>query len=292
MSFSSAQKSELINCVYKSACCRRALLSGILFARARVFEEETVVFNLEKRESAEFAAKLIKEFYGKNAKISKPPKGGRCVVISFESKSAAKYVSDISKSDVLFAQKCAVCLSSFLRGVFIASGRISDPMKQYDLEITLGERAEILSAFLSDLGVPPLVAHKPHGDVIYYKNSSLIEDFCALAAMNTTAFAIMNAKIKSDIRNNANRIANCETNNIGKAVNASMKQINTLIALERAGLFSSLPEELEATARLRMEHRDLSLSQLAAISVPPISKSGLSHRLAKIIELAEQLLHK
>ena len=292
MSFSSTQKSEIINYVYKSACCRRALLSGILFSRAVAFDGDGIAFNLEKLEFAEFAARLIKEFYGQTATVARPKSGGRCVRVEFKSKSAAKYIANITSSADLFLSKCPSCTSAFLRGVFIAAGRISDPMKQYDLELSLGERAPILADFLGELGVVPLVSHKSTGDVLYYKNSSLIEDFCALAAMNTAAFAVMNAKIKSDIRNNANRIANCETNNIGKAVNASMKQIDTLIMLERAGLFSSLPEELEATARLRMEHRDLSLSQLAAISVPPISKSGLSHRLAKIMELAEQLLHK
>lgn len=292
MSFSSTQKSELINYVYKSACCRRALLSGVLFARAKMSGENKIAFNLEKRESAEFVAKLIKEFYGQTALISRPPSGGRCVKIEFESKSASKYILNIPNSGELFVSKCEGCVSSFLRGVFIAAGRISDPMKQYSLEFSVGERAGNLFDFLNELGVPPLVTHKATEDVVYYKNSSLIEDFCALTAMNTAVFAIMNAKINSDIRNNANRVANCETNNIGKAVNASMKQIDTLVMLERAGLFSSLPDELEATARLRMEHRDLSLSQLAAISVPPISKSGLSHRLAKIMELAEQLLHR
>lgn len=292
MSFSSTQKSEIINYVYKSACCRRALLSGILFARAKLGPSDSVFFNLEKREVADFSAKLIKEFYGQMPEISRLPNGGRCVRVEFKSKSAVKYISNIVNKDDLIVPKCASCSASFLRGVFVAAGRISDPMKQYSLEISMSERFDILSDFLSELGVDPLIAHKSTGTVVYYKNSSLIEDFCALAAMNTAAFAIMNAKIKSDIRNNANRVANCETNNIGKAVNASMKQIDTLIMLERAGLFSSLPEELEATARLRMEHRDLSLSQLAAISVPPISKSGLSHRLSKIMELAEQLLHK
>lgn len=292
MSFSSEQKGELINQAYKSACCRRALLCGMLFARAANLAEDMISFNLEKRESAEFASKHIKEFYGQTPKISRPPRGGRCVNVAFKSKSAAKYLASLSKTEDLFLPKCPSCTSSFLRGVFIASGRISDPMKQYGLEFSVGERTDIFCALLSELGVPPLVTHKATGPVVYYKNSSFIEDFCALAAMNTTAFAVMNAKIKSDIRNNANRVANCETNNIGKAVNASMKQMDTLILLERAGLLSSLPEELEATARLRMEHRDLSLSQLAAISVPPISKSGLSHRLTKIMELAEQLLHK
>ena len=100
----------------------------------------------------------------------------------------------------------------------------------------------------------------------------------------------MNAKIESEFRNNTNRIVNCETNNISKSVMASHKQISVIDELERANLLSSLPEELEVTARLRIKYRDLSLSQLAAVSVPAISKSGLSHRLKKIMEYAETLL--
>ena len=91
-------------------------------------------------------------------------------------------------------------------------------------------------------------------------------------------------------RNNTNRIVNCETNNISKSVTASHKQISVIDELERANLLSSLPEELEATARLRIKYRDLSLSQLAAVAVPAISKSGLSHRLKKIMEYSETLL--
>ena len=126
--------------------------------------------------------------------------------------------------------------------------------------------------------------------VLYLKNSGAIEDFFALAMMNATAFRMMNAKIESDIRNTANRIANCETNNIEKAVAASSRQIAAIEELASRGLLSSLSEELERTARLRLEHQDLSLAQLAAISVPPITKPGLSHRLNKIVCLAERML--
>lgn len=126
--------------------------------------------------------------------------------------------------------------------------------------------------------------------VLYLKKSEVIEDFFAKIGLNNAAFAFMNAKIKGEFRNNANRIANCETNNIGKAVSASHRQISVIDELDRANLLSSLPDELEKTAKLRIRYRDLSLSQLAAISVPPISKSGLSHRLNKIMELAPHLM--
>ena len=103
-------------------------------------------------------------------------------------------------------------------------------------------------------------------------------------------FAITNTQIEREFLNNTNRIVNCETNNIGKAVSASAKQIEAIKALEAHNLLSSLPEELEYTARLRLKNDTLSLSQLSKIFTPPISKSGLSHRLSKLIEISEQML--
>ena len=108
--------------------------------------------------------------------------------------------------------------------------------------------------------------------------------------MNSAAFAVMNEKIQGEFRNNANRVANCETNNIEKAVASSVRLLPLLRELERKGLLSQLPEELEQTARMRMKHEDLSLSQLAALFTPKITKSGLSHRLKSINELAVSLL--
>ena len=103
-------------------------------------------------------------------------------------------------------------------------------------------------------------------------------------------FEITNTQIRRDFLNNTNRVVNCETNNIEKSVSASGKQIEAINALIEHNLLSSLPDELEYTARLRIQNDSLSLSQLSKLFTPPISKSGLSHRLSKIIEISEQLL--
>ena len=86
------------------------------------------------------------------------------------------------------------------------------------------------------------------------------------------------------------RLTNCETNNIKKAVDAAAKQKALISRLEERNLISFLPDELAESARLRMRYPDLSLAQLAAVSVPSITKSGLSHRLKKVMELGERLL--
>lgn len=291
MSFSSNQKGTIIESAYKSSCCRRALLSGVLFAKGRV-EGDDVIIALERQIYADFVSRLVREFYGKQADVTRPSCGGRVMHLKFTSSSATKYLTDLSKNKQKYTQKCQSCLSAFLRGVFLAGGRVSDPEKQYSLEFSLGERTEDFCDFLSELGICSAVSHKKSGVVLYIRNSSDIEDFYGYAAMNPAMFAFIQAKFEGEARKNIMRVTNCMTNNIQKAVDAAAKQ-NALIAeLERANLLSSLPEELESTARLRLKYPDLSLAQLSNISVPPISKPGLSHRLKKIMELGAQLLHK
>ena len=291
MSFSSEQKQEIISHPYKSPCCRRALLSGYLFARGEILDGTRVRIKAEKEATIEFLSRLTKEFFGRELTAERSKAGGRYVYSDIDSASAAKYIRNLQENS-LYITKCATCESSFLRGVFLGAGRITDPEKQYCLEFYLGDRTDIFASYLEKLGVIPSVSDKKTGRVLYYKNSSKIEDFAAFAAMNKTVFAIMNAKISGEIRNSVNRIANCETNNIGKAVKASGKHLEVITELANANLLSSLPEELERTARLRMEHPDYSLTQLSQIIVPPVSKSGLSHRLNKIVELSRSLLNK
>ena len=111
-----------------------------------------------------------------------------------------------------------------------------------------------------------------------------------MAGMNNTVFKLMNSKIHSEVRNNANRVSNCETNNISKAVDAASRQVAIIKELEKRNLLGSLPEELLLTAKMRVRYEDMSLSQLALSMSPPISKSGLSHRLKKLTALAETLI--
>ncbi len=288
MSFSSEQKEAVISHHYKSSCCRRALLSGILFSKG-YSDGELVTIHTEKPEYADFTVKLIKEFYTKNVENYRGKSGGRYVAISFKSQSAANYISNIN-GDGLVLEKCEGCFQAFLRGVFIAAGKVSDPSKQYLLEFSLGERSICFADFLSEYGIVPLISYKKSGAIVYFKSSTMMESFCAAAGLNKLVFAILNARAEGELRQNVERRTNCETNNIAKSIDAATRQLNVIKKLENLNLLSSLPEELEATARLRLEHTDLSLAQLAAISVPPISKPGLSHRLKKIIELGEQLL--
>ncbi len=291
MSFSSEQKEIIISQHYKASCCRRAILSGILFSKGNILGDNTVIIHTERMIYAEFIAKLIREYYTKNIEITRDKTGGRYLSLIFKSQSAADYIINIS-SDNLFFAKCDACMQSFLRGVFFASGRFTDPNKQFMLEFSLGERSIYFADFLSEYGIIPLISYKKSEAVAYFKSSAMIENFSAAAGLNKAFFAILNSKAKSDMRQDASRKRNCETNNIAKSVDAATKYITVIKRLEETNLMSSLPDDLEATARLRLENAELSLAQLAAISNPPISKPGIAHRLKKILEIGTQLLEE
>ena len=295
MSVSYELKKDIISEQYKSACCRRALLMGILFAKGRLQGKE-VILSFEKPEFAEFTSTLILEFYSKSAKIFRSEKGGRCVLLSFDSSSASKFVANLDElSDDftvcdLITQKCRSCLSSFLRGVFIASGRLSNPEKRFSLDFTLGKRADAFYKILTDLTLKPRISRRQSGDIVYFRNSYDIEDFYGYAAINHAVFDIIEAKINALARRESQRFLNCVTGNYNRMVDVSERQIAVIKRLEELNLLSSLPDELAITARLRLDYPDVPLSFLASKMTPAISKSGLSHRLKKIEELGAKLL--
>jgi DNA-binding transcriptional regulator WhiA len=264
------------------------MLYGILSSKGANTEERVTV-RIGFSEAVEPTMRLIREFFGREAVITKPREGGRGSALSFESPAAARMLDDILMLDTVTPpEKCDGCRTAFLQGVFLACGRVSDPQKKYCLEFSLGKRVDIFWKTFGGMGLFLKSAHKETESVLYSKNSTTIEDFFALSGMNQAAFRLMNSKINADLRNETKRMVNCETNNIRKAVSASGRQIQAIVQLEKSNLLSSLPDELERTARLRLMYPDLSLTQLAAVSVPPVSKSGLSHRLKRIMDFCEE----
>ena len=290
MSFSQLQKDEILNQKIKSSSQRRAILNGILFAKGTVCDGY-VSISLENDDILEYTKRLIKEFYGRDTEFKAGLPGRRRVIVFF-SNSAHQFVSSIEeKASEEIATPDTAEYACFLKGITLACARISDPEKSYLLEFAT-VRPFALMSFFSDNGIVTKMSERKNETVLYIKQGDMISDFFAVAGMNHTVFALMNAKIKSEINNSTNRITNCEINNINKAVSAAAKQIEAIKIIEEANLFSTLPEELYETAMLRMEHKDMSLTQLAAVAVPKISKPGLSHRLNKIMEIAEKVKNK
>ncbi|MBE6536764.1 MAG: DNA-binding protein WhiA [Ruminococcaceae bacterium] len=291
MSFSYEVKETIMKTKYKSPCCRRALFQGILTSKGYT-SDTTVYINLENMDMIEYVGGLIKEFFGKDITASSLPTGGRGKRLSFLGKAQAAFLLALDKQKNPYQKKCPYCTSAFLRGVFFACGRISDPNKQFCLEFSLGNRLELLSEEFDSLGFEFKSVTRKNERILYTKNSAVIEDFFAAAELNDVAYAVMNKKIENEFMNNANRIRNFDTVNISKAVDAANPQYLLIKKLVDNDLFVFLPKELHETAKLRLNNPDMSLSQLAIHSTSHISKSGITHRMARIMKIGKEILSK
>ncbi len=266
-------------------CCRRALALGLLYDAETDGERGLATYS--SLEAAQYAQKIIDMALGKEAAPTPPVGvGNGGFDLAIRAGDVAQLVGTLDLKDA-----CPECQIAFLRGAFIAVASLTDPARQYHFEMLLKhpERAAELSDLLTELFGRPITVARRSGVGLVYKNSAVIEDLLSSSGATQTYFEFLNKKIERDLRNNANRATNCETRNIARAVAASKRQIDAINALEAAGELEALPSELRETAELRRLYPDMPLSELGEHHLPPISKSGINHRIAKLIEAADKL---
>lgn len=184
--------------------------------------------------------------------------------------------------------RCENCKTEFLKGAFLSCGNISDPEKSYHLEMTVAyfNLSRELLFFLKTIGLEAKYTKRGSHYVIYYKESEKIVDFLATVGAVQENFGFYNTLIKKDLRNQINRINNCETANLQKHISAVARQLEAIRRLNRQGEEEALSPELRYTARLRQENPDASLSELAGLHSPPVTKSCVNRRLNRLMELA------
>ena len=290
-SYSNLIKAELLLVPTKKDCCRRALIDGVMLARGGL-DGDVVSICSSSDELVSALPKLLHACYGVSTECETV--AGDLRRISFESDKVRNRFLYLTANDAVrvASGKCAACRAAFLRGAFLACGRFTDPNKSFQLELSLGSRAEEMVELLALLGMESRVTSRKGETVVYVKSSATIEDFLTYIGANNAVFELMNIKIEKEIRNNVNRIANCETNNINKAVSAAAVQLEAIRYLKENNLLSSLPQEISETADLRFANPELSISQLCIVSGKEISKSGMNHRLSKIVDAYKQALSK
>lgn len=183
-----------------------------------------------------------------------------------------------------------VCRTAFLRGAFLAGGSVSDPVKSYHLELCTSHYSvsRELAALLREVGFEPKQTTRKSNYVTYIKSSETIADLLTALGAPLASMALVNAKLEKHLRGSVNRRVNCDSANLDKAVEAALEQVEAIQRYARTKGLDALPDKLRETAELRMAHPELTLSQLAALFHPPISKSALNHRLRKLMELAEK----
>ena len=299
MSFSSNVKAELCKDSLSKKSCAVAEGYGVLLY-CNTFSSTEIRIITESRDFAARLPRLFKKAFGItfDQEPAAQDRGKLQFAISSEDKIAKIFETlqmDLKASLTLHVnfgmlEEEAECMA-YLRGAFLAGGSVTDPAKRYHLEMTTSHYkvSRETCALLIECGFSPKELSRGGNNILYFKQSDYIEDFLTAIGAQVSAMGVMEAKVEKDLRNGVNRRVNCETANLSKAVDASFEQLAAIRRLEEAGVLETLPQKLQETARLRRENPEATLSELAEMPDPPVSKSAINHRMRKLMELSKTL---
>lgn len=180
---------------------------------------------------------------------------------------------------------------AYIRGAFLGGGSISNPEKTYHLEFVTHsiEYAEDLSKLINRFGLVSKVIQRKSSYIIYLKEGEQIVDLLNIIGAHTALLELENIRIMKEMRNNVNRLVNCETANLSKTVNAAVRQVESIKLIQKEIGLARLPKNLRDIAELRLSYPDESLKELGEMLEPPVGKSGVNHRLRKIEKIADEL---
>ena len=294
MSFSSDTKAELCRLPIQKHCCALAEAYGILLY-CNMFTADEIRIVTSSLLFAERLPKLFKRAFnvgfdsvptadiiGKQTFSITNKEHIRQVFAAYGYEAKGILAHHVNLG--VLEENC--CKASFLRGAFLAGGSITDPSKSYHLELVTDHFNVSRETFsiLLELGFSPKDASRGGNYVIYFKQSEAIEDFFTLIGATVSAMDIMSAKIEKDMRNAVNRRVNCDSANADKIVLAAQDQLEAIRRIERTSGLEDLPDKLREAALLRIANPDASLTDLAALAIPPVTKSCISHRLRRLTE--------
>ena len=183
------------------------------------------------------------------------------------------------------------CKRCFLRGVFTASGSITDPYKGYHFEIVAGneDKADVLSGIFSAFGIEPKRTVRKNNIIIYLKEGAQISDVLGIMEAHVAMMKLENVRIYKEMRNTVNRKVNCETANISKTATTARRQVQDIMYIRDNMGLGNLAEHLQEIAVVRIDNPDASLKELGEMLHPVLGKSGVNHRLRKLSEIAGDL---
>lgn len=195
----------------------------------------------------------------------------------------------IAESDrSLLKRSC--CRRAYLRGVFEGGGSVNKPAGEYHLELVTDNEdfGQALVRLLQTFNLPAGVSSRKQDCVVYLKGADQITEFLNIIGAHNALLLFENARVVKEMRNRVNRLVNCETANLGKTINAAVRQAEKIRLLEACGLLKRLSSALQEIARLRLQYPDASLQELVDLSDGKIGKSGINHRLRKLEQIADE----
>ncbi len=286
MTFSHGVKQELYKQIGQSRDCELAELSALM-------EYSGSMEKLEVLSENEMFVRKCFTLLEKTFNITKyvltenERSGKRHFSLKTDDAEVREKVRAALTGETLTERSC--CKRAYLRGAFLASGSVSDPGKSYHLEIVASdtEKAGKLSELFETFDIPAKIIGRKNSQVVYIKDGEKIADALNVMEAGLSFMDYENVRIYKGVMNSVNRRVNCETANIGKTVSAAVKQIEAIEYAVSLPAYEELPEPVKEVARLRLKHPEVSLKELGEMCEPRVGKSGVNHRLRKIMQLVE-----
>lgn len=287
MSFSSDIKKAIVKIPFDCPNCAVAETAGMLRISGKL-SENGIKFTTENRTVADRLKRNLAEGFGICPEVRERD-GVKAYQLAVEDIFAVENIEErITAGDVM---PFSCCRASFVRGAFLGGGSVSNPEKNYHLEFDARGKseAEFLRDTLKTDGFASKVTYRKGRYVVYVKECETIADILGYIGAGKSALEMFTIQIEKEMRNSVNRRVNCENANADKAARASGRHLVAIRKIAAAKKFDKLPEVLREIAELRMEYPEDSLKELGEKTNPPIGKSGVNHRLNRILEFAEEL---
>lgn len=299
LSFSASAKAEVCRVMPHDRCCALAQCFGILLY-CNSFGSDGIKIITESREFAQLLPKLFRKAFSLNFDLVPEEELDRKLIFQITDPLKIHTIMEaygFSREDTLalhvnlpvVEEDC--CKAAFLRGAFLAGGSVTDPSKGYHLEISTTHQSvarETYSLIREVMENLPKTASRGGGQVLYLKQNEFISDFLAYVGAPVASMGIMEARLEKELNNKVNRRCNCDDANTSKVVEAAQEQLAAIRKLRELGLLEKLPAKLQVAANAREENPESSLSELAGMMEPPITKPAMSHRLKKLVQMAEE----
>lgn len=299
MSFSADVKTELCRAPISKKCCALAEAYGVLLY-ANSFSLSQIRIMTENDAFAARLPKLFHRAFALDFDVTPPADktDKRSFLITDPDKLRAVFSAfgydpgRVVAHHVNLAMVESDCdRIAFLRGAFLAGGSVTDPARGYHLELATGHESVCreVRALLLEMGFEPKDAVRGRSWLIYFKKSGAIEDFFAALGASVSAMGVMQAKVEKHMANAMNRLTNCDMANADKITDAAAEQLAAIRAIEAGPGLDWLPPALQDAALLRIANPSCSLSELAQLARPAVSKSCMNHRLRKLTEISRNL---
>ena len=296
MSFASQAREEIARRSLQKDCCVRAAAYGIA-CFAKYFDANGLVLQTEQELTTQVAAQLFARCGVRGEITEKQRPSGVVYEFSIRAPEQVAQMHELfgttgTETSLQIDPKlirCQTCVSAYIGAAFLCS--VTDPQKEYNIEFLTSRTnlARDFEALLAEHEFAPHRTRRNGVNLVYVKSCDNVERILAFMGA-TEASAQLNAqKTVKQVRNQINRHINCDTANLGKTARANAQTLKAIRFLKEQGALETLPEALQLAAARRLEHPDLSLSALCACFDPPMSKSGLSHRMKKLETLADAL---